>query len=87
MPWNSAAEFAVREAEDSDSSISSDFGTPAKFPHEESSSRCCIDMNHTGYYPEKNWKSRVCTNIFDREGKVQIVKVFTHWKTCQKWRA
>ena len=34
----------------------------------------CIDMNDTGYYPEKNWKSRVCTNIFDREGKVQIVK-------------
>ena len=29
---------------------------------------------YPGYYPEKNWKSRVCTNIFDREGKVQIVK-------------
>ena len=31
-------------------------------------------LNDTGYYPEKSWKSRVCTNIFDREGKVQIVK-------------
>ena len=33
---------------DCDSSFSSDFGTPPKFPLAESSSRCCIDLNNTG---------------------------------------
>ena len=33
---------------DCDSSFSSDFGTAAKFPRAESSSRCCIDQNDIG---------------------------------------
>ena len=64
---------------DSDSSFSSEFGTPAKFPRTESSSRRWIDLNDSDTSEQNNsslmqsWKSHVCNNIFDREDKAQAV--------------
>lgn len=36
----------------------------------ESSSRWCVPIWMTPVHPEQSWKSRVCTNIFDGDGKL-----------------
>lgn len=65
---------------DSDSSFSSDFGTPAKLPRTESPTKCWIDLNDTDTSEQndlslkQSWKNRACTNVFDRESKEQVSK-------------
>lgn len=65
---------------DSDSSFSSDFGTPAKLPRTESPSKCWIDLNDTDTSEQndlslkQSWKNRACTNVFDRESKEKVSK-------------
>lgn len=65
---------------DSDSSFSSDFGTPAKLPRTEYPSKCWIDLNDTDTSEQNNssskqsWKNRASTDVFDRKSKVEVFK-------------